>query len=270
MEDMMRVLFFAAMLAAAPGLLAQQDEDEWLDNCRDYESRRRVPHCEIKNTGYRQASGGLLTAEPNQNGGVSIRGWDRDSVHVQARIRTVARTEDAARAMSEQIRIVTEQGNVRAIGPSSDREANWNVSFIIYVPRRTDVRAETHNGPIGLTQVEGKIDVRAVNGPIALRELAGDVRARAQNGPISVTLGGSRWKGAGLDAETQNGPMVLYVPEGYNAHLETGTTNGPMSIGFPITVMGRALEKRITTTLGDGGPTIRARTQNGPLTIRRP
>src|SRR5688572_24637810 len=189
MEDSMKVLFFAAMLAAAPGLLAQQDEDEWLDNCREYESRRRVAHCEIKNTGYRQVAGGLLTAEPNQNGGVSIRGWDRDSVHVQARIRTVARTEDAARALSEQIRILTERGNVRASGPSLDRDANWHVSFIIYVPRRTDVRAETHNGPIGLTQIEGNIDVRAVNGPIALRELAGDVRARAQNGPISITLG---------------------------------------------------------------------------------
>jgi DUF4097 and DUF4098 domain-containing protein YvlB len=270
MEVSMKVLFFAAMLTAAPGLLAQQDEDEWLDNCRDYEKRSRVPHCEIRNIGYRQAAGGLLTADPNQNGAVLIRGWERDSVHVQARIRTIARTEDAARAMAEQIRIAAGQGNVRATGPSLERNENWNVSFVIYVPRRTDIRAETQNGPIGLTEIEGNIDVRAVNGPIALRELAGDVRARAQNGPISITLGGSRWKGTGLDAETQNGPMVLYVPEGYNAHLETGTTNGPMSIGFPITVMGRALEKRITTTLGDGGPTIRARTQNGPLTIRRP
>ena len=267
----MKLLFLIAMLAAAPSLFAQQSEDEWLDDCRDYESRRRVPHCEIRNTGYRQASGGLLTAEPNQNGGISIRGWDRDSVHVQARIRAVGRTEEAAREIAQQIRIVAERGGgIRATGPSLDRNEHWNVSFIIYVPRRTDVRAETHNGPIGLTQVEGKIDVRAVNGPISLRELAGDVRARAQNGPIAVTLGGTRWKGVGLDAETQNGPMVLYVPEGYNAQLETGTTNGPMSIGFPITVVGRSLEKRITTTLGDGGPTIRARTQNGPLTIKRP
>jgi DUF4097 and DUF4098 domain-containing protein YvlB len=258
------------MLAAAPALLAQQDEGEWMENCRDYESRRRVPHCEIRNTGYRQAAGGLLTAEPNQNGGVSIQGWDRDSVHVEARIRAVARTEEQARALSEQVRIVTERGTIRASGPSSQRDASWNVMLVVYVPRRTDVRAETQNGPIWLMRVEGNIDVRAVNGPIALRELAGDVRARAQNGPITVTLGGTRWNGTGLDAETQNGPMLLYVPEGYNAQLETGTTNGPMSIGFPITVMGRALEKRITTTLGDGGPTIRARTQNGPLTIRRP
>lgn len=266
----MRVLFFATMLAAAPALLAQQDENEWLEDCRDYENRRRVPHCEIRNTGYRQASGGMLATEPNQNGGVSIRGWDRDSVHVQARIRTVARTEADARAIAERIRVLAEPGSVRASGPSLERDAQWYVTFVIYVPRRTDVRAEAHNGPVAVTQVEGNIDVRSVNGPISLRELAGDVRARAQNGPISVRLSGTRWNGAGLDAETQNGPMLLYVPEGYNARLETGTTNGPMSIDFPITVMGRALERRITTTLGDGGPTIRARTHNGPLTIRRP
>jgi DUF4097 and DUF4098 domain-containing protein YvlB len=262
----MKLLFLAALVAAAPSLLAQEDEQEWLENCRDYESRRRVPHCEIRHTGYRQGPGGLITAEPNHNGAVSIRGWDRDSVHVEARIRAVARTEEAARDLTQQVRIVADQGNIRASGPSD----NWHVHFVIHVPRRTNVRAETHNGPIGLRQIEGNIDVRAVNGPIALHELAGDVRARAQNGPISVKLTGSRWNGVGLDAETQNGPMVLYVPEGYNARLETGTTNGPMSIDFPITVMGRALEKRITTTLGDGGPTIRARTHNGPLTIRRP
>ncbi|MGQ0715257.1 MAG: DUF4097 family beta strand repeat-containing protein [Gemmatimonadaceae bacterium] len=266
----MKVLFLAAMLLAAPGLYAQQDDDEWLEDCEGYERRRRVAHCEIRNTGYRQTAGSMLTAEPNQNGGVSVRGWDRDSVHVKTRIRAVARTEEQARALAGEVRISAERGSVSATGPSSDRDANWNVSFIIYVPRQTNVRAETHNGPISLAELEGNIEVRATNGPISIRDLAGDVRARTQNGPLTVRLSGSRWRGAGLDAETQNGPMVLYVPEGYNAQLETGTTNGPMSIGFPIMVSGRGIEKRITTTLGDGGPTIRARTQNGPLALRRP
>ena len=266
----MRMLFLATLLAAAPALLAQQDENEWLEDCRDHEDRRRVPYCEIRNTGYRQAAGGLLVSDQNQNGGVSIRGWDRDSVHVQARIRAVARTEQEARGIAGRIRVLVERGDVGATGPSSDRAASWHVNFVIFVPRRTNVRAEARNGPVKVEQVEGNIDVRAVNGPISLRDLAGDVRARGQNGPVSVRLSGSRWNGAGLDAETQNGPMLLYIPEGYNARLETGTTNGPMSIAFPITVMGHALERRITTTLGDGGPTIRARTQNGPLTIRRP
>ena len=165
----MKVLLIAVTLAAAPSLLAQQDETEWLENCRDYESRRRVPHCEIRNTGYRQVAGGMLTAEPNQNGGVTIRGWDRDSVHVQARIRATARTEEQARAIAEGVRISASRGSVSARGPASDdRNEHWYVSFVIYVPRRTDVRAETQNGPIGLSQVEGTIDVRAVNGPLAI------------------------------------------------------------------------------------------------------
>jgi DUF4097 and DUF4098 domain-containing protein YvlB len=270
MEASMKVWFLAAILLAAPALNAQRDEDDWLEECRDYDSRRRVAFCEVRHSGYRQSSGGTFTAEPVRNGGVSVRGWDRDSVHVEARIRAVARTEDAARELAREVRISGARGTLGAEGPSSNRDHNWNVSFVVYVPRQTNVRAETHNGPIGLTELEGNIEVRATNGPISMRDLAGDVRARAQNGPITIRLSGSRWRGVGLDAETQNGPMVLYVPEGYNAQLETGTQNGPMSIGFPITVQGRGLESRITTTLGSGGPTIRARTHNGPLAIRRP
>lgn len=265
----MRVLYFAAVLVV-PQLFAQQDEAEWLEDCREYERKGRVAHCEVRNTGYRQAAGQSITVDPGDNGGVSIRGWDRDSVHIQTRVRAQARSESDARAMAQRVETAITSGTIGASGPSTGRDEHWHVNFVIYVPQRTNVRAETHNGPIGLRGIEGTIDVRAVNGPIGLRELGGDVRARTQNGPISVTLAGTRWNGTGLDAETQNGPMVLYVPEGYNAQLETGTTNGPMSIGFPITVQGQGLHRRITATLGSGGPTIRARTQNGPLTIKRP
>ena len=61
---------------------------------------------------------------------------------------------------------------------------------------------------------------------------------------------------------------AISVPDGYNAHLEAGTTNGPVSLGFPITVVGR-ITRDISTDLGSGGATIRATTTNGPLSIRR-
>jgi hypothetical protein len=107
------------------------------------------------------------------------------------------------------------------------------------------------------------------NGPMVVRRLAGDVRARTQNGPLVVELDGRRWQGAGLDAETSNGPLVLEVPDGYSAQLETGTINGPMIVGFPVTVQGRIGRSRLHTTLGGGGPPVRAVTTNGPATIRR-
>ncbi len=74
----------------------------------------------------------------------------------------------------------------------------------------------------------------------------------------------------GLDAETTNGPVNLAIPESYSARLEFGTVNGPMSVGFPVTVtiQGR-VGRRITTTLGAGGAPVRAVTTNGPVEIRR-
>jgi len=115
-----------------------------------------------------------------------------------------------------------------------------------------------------------QLDVQ--NGPLSLQHVGGDVRARAQNGPLHVELAGTRWEGAGLDASTQNGPLVIEIPEDYNAELETGTVNGPMEIGFPVTVQGRiggGGNRRLTTRLGQGGPPIRAVTTNGPAVLRR-
>jgi len=87
-----------------------------------------------------------------------------------------------------------------------------------------------------------------------------------------VELEGSRWEGTRLDAETQNGPLVLEIPENYNAELETGTINGPMTLGFPVTVqgsIGAGRRRHLTTTLGSGGARIRAVTTNGPAVVRR-
>ena len=79
---------------------------------------------------------------------------------------------------------------------------------------------------------------------------------------------GAAWTGAGLALETTNGGVTLDVPRGYNAQLETGTVNGSMNIDFPITIQG-SLTRRIRTTLGSGGPLVRATTTNGSVRIRQ-
>jgi hypothetical protein len=97
------------------------------------------------------------------------------------------------------------------------------------------------------------------------------VQARAQNGPLSVQLTGPSWRGEGLDAETVNGPLSISIPDGYSARLETGTMNGPFSTDIPLNVTlqrGRQI-RQITTELGNGGPTVRAVTTNGPVSISR-
>jgi len=96
------------------------------------------------------------------------------------------------------------------------------------------------------------------------------VHASAQNGPLSIELMGTKWDGAGLDAETQNGPADLTIPDNYNAKIEFGTVNGPMDVGFPMTVtINGRIRNRISTTLGNGGAPVRVLTTNGPMTVRK-
>lgn len=266
--SILRILVVVAILA--PGRASAQSTDaEWLEDCRDNRSSRREVYCEVRENRMRLSSGGTVSIEGLRNGGIKATGWDRDSLVVKTRIRAQARTEREAREIASQVKTSISGGTVTVEGPRThDDDSHWNASIVASVPRRSNLRLGTRNGPVSVEGVSGNLNVETSNGPLSLRELAGDVRARTTNGPLSITLGGSRWEGAGLDAQTTNGPLTINIPENYNARLETGTRNGPVRVDFPITVVGR-ITRDISTTLGSGGATIRATTTNGPLTLRR-
>ena len=254
---------------SVPVLQAQSAADaRWIAQCRDYSGDWQVTHCETRVLTL--ATEGVITVDPGENGGVRVEGWSRDSIEVHARIQTQGATDEDAAALARDIKVVTSGVRIGAEGPPSGRRQSWSVSFVIFAPRRSDLRLDTNNGPIGVRDVTGRLALTAHNGPVSVDGVGGDVRARTTNGPIDIELTGARWEGAGLDAETTNGPVNLAIPESYSARLEFGTVNGPMTVGFPLTVtiQGR-VGRRITTTLGAGGAPVHAVTTNGPVEIRR-
>jgi DUF4097 and DUF4098 domain-containing protein YvlB len=264
-----------ALFAALPAE-AQRTEDparsaaDWLADCRSRSrdwSWNRETACEVRDTTFR-ARDGRLTIDGGQNGSVSVHGWDQSEVRVVARMQAQARSEADARELLRDIRI--EAGTtVRADGARARRDEGWSVSFDVYVPRRSDLELETHNGSIRVVDVEGDIRLDAVNGSVRLANLAGTVRGGTDNGSVSVALTGDRWRGdGGLDVRTQNGSVSVDVPDRYNAELETGTVNGRFDLDFPITVSGR-LGRTISTRLGSGGPRVRVMTTNGSVRLRR-
>lgn len=250
-----------------PAAVRAQDEDRaqhWQENCRYRGNYDRAHFCELRNITLRPT--GKISVDGNENGGVAFYGWDRNEIKVVAMIQTNADDDNQAEALAKQIHINTDGGHINAEGPTSRNRSWWSVSYEIYVPRRSNLEAVTRNGGVSAADVEGDLDLRATNGGLRVENVAGDVHGETMNGGVSASLSGTAWRGKGLDLQTTNGGVNLRIPRGYNARLETGTTNGGMRVDFPITVQG-VIGHRIQTQLGSGGPLVRIITTNGGVRI---
>jgi DUF4097 and DUF4098 domain-containing protein YvlB len=254
------------LLVLIPGLALAQATTLTCDD-RDWGRDDGDRVCEIRDFTV-PAGRSPIVIDGGQNGGVRVHGWDRNEIRVYARVRAYAQSDERAREIAGAVTVAT-SGTIEARGPDTHRREWWSVTFEAFVPNRSDLDLETLNGGIRIDDVHGRIRFGATNGGVTLAGLGGDVQGRTTNGGIHLALGGDSWDGAGADVRATNGGIVLMVPEGYSAQLETGTTNGGLQIDFPVTVQGR-LNRRVELTLGSGGAPIRAVTTNGGVAIRRP
>ena len=273
--------YFALMLAVFAGAIAVVAQDKSKEKfnkkmesslqCRDSRDGDRLySHCEIKEQTL--PAGGQITVDGKQNGGISVKGWDRNEVLVRAKIESHAPTQAEADSLAQQVRIETAALNIRAEGPESRDDYQWYVSFELYVPRRSDLSLQAHNGGISISDVTGRIGFKTLNGGVSLNRVGGAVTGATTNGGVHVELAGARWEGEMLNVTTTNGGVNIAMPDNYSAHLETGTTNGNVSSDFalnvPLTERGR-MPKEISVDLGSGGPTIRAITTNGGVRVAK-
>jgi len=88
-----------------------------------------------------------------ENGGVAIKGSDRNDVLVRAKIQTAAPTKAEAEQLAKEVRVETAGLRIHAEGPDSRDNYGWSVSFEIFVPRRSDLSIQAHNGGISIADV---------------------------------------------------------------------------------------------------------------------
>ena len=168
-NSILRTLVVTALLIPA-GVKAQRSDADWLDDCRRADrDDRRVAFCEVREVRVR-ASGGTISMEGLRNGGISATGWDRDSMVVKTRIQAHARSESRAREIASQVKTVVSGSTVTVDGPRSDDDEQWTASLVTMVPRKSNLRLETRNGPVSVEQVHGDMTLDTRNGPLSLRQ----------------------------------------------------------------------------------------------------
>jgi hypothetical protein len=228
----------------------------------------------------------LLRLSGPPNGGLRVRGEGRSDYQVRLCKFAAGDSQEEAAARVAQVRLVVKDGVVTTTGPS---ENTWRASVYVQAPEGGQMSVDTHNGPLAVEGISGRLiartqngplaisnctgttEVDAVNGPLALTDLGGTVKATSQNGPLAINLSGSSWEGEGLDARANNGPLALHVPESYQSGVQVTLSNhGPLSCRAKS--CGQAMQQwqNGQGQLLFGGPTpvVRVAAMNGPVAIR--
>jgi hypothetical protein len=213
-----------------------------------------------------------LEVDGGANCGVLVTGWGRDSACVVVQVEGRARTEERAQELATGVRLMHQGARLSVQGPDCGEGEDWWAIFDVLAPRTLPLEVSAQNHPVAVQDMDARMEIETVNSPLVLKGLSGDVRAHTQNGWLGVTLTGTHWRGARLDASTENGPLTLVVPRGYSCRLETGTLSGPRwtppedARTDTLAVRLAALDFRnlhVTVGLGNGGALVRAVTIKG-------
>ena len=173
----------------------------------------------------------------SSNGAVSVRGVPgQTDVRVTATLRARGGNQSEANARVAAMTIHMEQQGsrivlaYRASEQAPDVRRYAGVTFDVTTPAIVDVGAQTSNGAVSVSSVQGRFDLETSNGEIAIADVVGELRAGTSNGRISV----ERVQGV-LDLETSNGEISMVD---VSAAFDASTSNG--RIGFSGTAVGDA------------------------------
>ena len=218
----------------------------------------------------------------NVNGAVRIEAGDGNTVAVRAvkrwrrgnpeRVRIEARMSSGGSGDVIICALNTPRATCDADGihGNSDRSGNRDndvsVEFVIQVPASADVEANTVNGELAIRDMQGDVRAKTVNGDIDARSTAGRVWANTVNGSITVA---GVIDGGGVEYGTVNGSITIELPADANARVDLSTVNGRIATEFPITFDGTIDLRRVRADIGAGGGTLKARTVNGGIRLRR-
>lgn len=237
-----------------------------------YSSGDKFPFNEVRE--FTVPASGTLSVDGGKNGGIAVKGANVSDIQVKACVNAWGSSEEAARAVAGNIRIDT-AGTIKAENGADD--SHWSVSYLITVPRSTNLELSAKNGGISIAGVAGDLKFETMNGGISLKDVSGDVRGRTTNGGVSVDLSGTSWIGNGLDVTTTNGGVHLSIPANYAANIESGTTNGGFKSDIPeLNVTTEDIKgdwsshlrsKQINTSINGGGAPIKLKTTNGGVKI---
>jgi hypothetical protein len=241
------------------------------------------------------------------DGSVEIRAWDRPEVLVVIEKRAGDKEEAATievRAEQNGSRVIVD---VKAPQLASPWHGSRSANLIVSIPAASNVRASSGDGPLSISRINGTLDLRSGDGSIRGSELAGDlrvhtgdgsinlddvtggvdtdtgdgsilvtgkltsVRARSGDGRIAIRAEPGSTTGGDWEINTGDGSISIDLPDTFGGELDAHTGDGGIQLrNLTLSGVSGELDRHnMRGRLGSGGKTLRVRTGDGAITIRK-
>lgn len=209
----------------------------------------------------------VLRIKTENEGGVSVRGWDRPYARLTICKCALASTDVQAKRVLEGIVVGVHPGEITTSGPGPDGTQAWWAHMILRVPRTANIDVTSVNGGIAIRNMSGNVTARADNGGISLASCTGETYIKTENGGISIDKVSGR-----VDAVTQNGAISLKLRDDAIPSLEARTED-PGEILCNLKgcagTLGTWTADRKHLRIGSSHPAIRLFTNTAPIMIEQ-
>ncbi|MGZ5481368.1 MAG: hypothetical protein ACXWID_05235 [Pyrinomonadaceae bacterium] len=254
----------------------------------------------VKRTIHRRAThrlpyGGSVTLVAPPVSSITIEGWSRSEIEIEADIELQAPTEadlDLLAAINN-LAIDVDTNHVRILTSGThdkkylQRVAKkfpktliglpWKIDFRLKIPALTDIDIDSGIGPIKLSGVEGSIQLEALQSDAELTLTGGYFSGLIQRGAVRVTIPSRNWRGLGATLQLAGGTLEVILAPGFSGDVDAnvlrlgeiknsyaglapreGTANNPRLL------LGRAGAggAKLSFTVGDG--TLQIKSSGGP------
>lgn len=197
-----------------------------------------------------------LRVVASNEGGVSIRGWNRPNAKLIVCRTAVAETKDHAQQVLDSIDVAHRDGEIAAKGPSFDSSHAWWANIILYVPRKAALDIQATNGGVALRNLSGKVSARTTTGGVSVASSSGTFKIETESGGITLDRVSGR-----VEAVSHDGAIALKVDDARVPTIEARTGGGG-SIICNITSDATWDANRKVVRIGDGYPEVRLSTDS--------
>jgi hypothetical protein len=206
-----------------------------------------------------------LKVVASEEGGVSIRGWNRPTARLVVCRYAVAHNKSQALRLLGNIKVDYQNGEIAAKGPRIDDTQAWWVNVTLYVPRRATVDVRAENGGVAIRNMNGNVTAHATSGGISVAKSSGRYKISTASGGITIDSVTGQ-----IDATSRDGAIALRLPGADLPSVEA------IAAGHEIlcTLDGCATglvhwgANRRFLRIGEGVPDIRLSTTAAPIIIQ--